>query len=392
MSSSPNPGEGLNNGTLSIVHMSQCANIDLRLDLQTPPNERSLRHAEAKFNLSRRELSKARVSMLYLGIESTAHTFGASLVDSDDRIVTNVNSSYTPPLGIGIHPRKASEHHAKVSDSIVRNALSGPGGKQFEPDVIAYSAGPGLGPCLRIGATVARALSSFLDKPLVPVHHGVAHLDIAISAGKAHDPLAVLVSGGHTTIAVHLGKRWRVYGETQDITLGNLMDMFAREAKLPPPGGKSIEMEASESSNLLALPYTVKGNDVAYSGLLTAVIRLLHSGKRLSDICYSLQEVAFSMLAEAVERSLVQTRREEVLLAGGVAANSRLRDMISSVAEDHGASFHPVPVEYSGDCGAQIACSGHFAFQSGLTVVISGSHVIPRWRLDEVDVPWIPRP
>ncbi len=392
MPSSPDSGEGLNNSALSIVHVSQRANVDFRLDLLTLPNERRQKHVEAKFNLSKSEQSETRVSMLILGIESTAHTFGASLVDSDDQIVTNVNSTYKPPPGVGIHPRKASEHHTNVSDTIIKSSLSTPGGKQFRPDVIAYSAGPGLGPCLRIGATVARALSSFLGKPLVPVHHGVAHLDIAISAGKAHDPLAILVSGGHTTIAVHLGKRWKVYGETQDITLGNLMDMFAREAKLPAPGGMSVEAKARESNALLRLPYTVKGNDVAYSGLLTAAVRLLHSGKRLSNICYSLQEVAFSILAEAVERSLVQTRKEEVLLCGGVAANSRLRDMISAVARDHGASFHPVPLEYSGDCGAQIACSGLFSFQSGITVRISESHVTPRWRLDEVDVPWIPRP
>ncbi len=329
--------------------------------------------------------------MLCLGIESTSHTFGASVVDSDDRIVTNVNSTYEPPLGIGIHPRKASEHHTEVSDNVVKRALFGADGRRFDPDVIAYSAGPGLGPCLRIGATVGRALSTYLGKPLVPVHHGVAHLDIAMSVSKAHDPLAVLVSGGHTTIAAHKGMRWQIYGETQDITLGNLVDMFAREARLPSPGGRSVGIEAGKGATLLTLPYTVKGNDVAFSGLLTSAIKLLHAGKKLEDVCYSLEEVAFSMLAEAVERSLVQTKKEEVLLAGGVAASSKLRGMIGSVAEDHGASFHPVPVEYSGDCGAQIACSGQYAFQSGFAVRISKSYVMPRWRLDEIDVPWIPR-
>src|SRR6266705_3246112 len=283
--------------------------------------------------------------MICLGIESTAHTFGASLVDNNDKILTNVNSTYRPPVGVGIHPRKASEHHATVADGVVRTALLTTDGSVIDPDVIAYAAGPGLGPCLRVGATVGRAISSFLGKPLVPVHHGVAHLDIAMSIAKARDPLAVLVSGGHTSILVHVGRRWRVYGETQDITLGNLLDMFAREAKLPSPGGLSV----------------------------------------------SLQETAFAMLSEAVERSLVQTRRSEVLLAGGVAASSRLREMIGSVAEDHEASFHPVPVEYSGDCGAQIACSGRLAFNSGITISTSDSFVTPRWRMDEVDVPWIPR-
>src|SRR5438093_4929171 len=326
-----------------------------------------------------------------LGIESTAHTFGASLLDGQDRIVTNVNSTYRPPVGVGIHPRKASEHLATVADEIVKTALSTKDGRSIDPDVIAYAAGPGLGPCLRIGATVGRALSSFLKKPLVPVHHGVAHLDIAMSIAKARDPLAVLVSGGHTSILVHVGNRWRVYGETQDITLGNLLDMFSREARRPSPGGASVGREATKGQNLLKLPYTVKGNDVAYSGLLTPAATLLRRQSNRADLCYSLQETAFSMLSESVKRSLVQTRRSEVLLPGGVAASPRLREMIGSVAEDQGASFHPVPIEYSGDCGAQIACSGRLAFNSGITVGVSDSFVTPRWRMDEVDVPWIPR-
>ncbi len=332
-------------------------------------------------------------SLLCLGIESTAHTFGAGLVDSEERIITNVNSSYRPPPGIGIHPRKAAQHHTDVADEVIGRALSRNKGQgQYSPDLVAYAAGPGLGPCLRVGATVARAISAYLGKPLVPVHHGVAHLDLAISASNAHDPLSVLVSGGHTAIVVHTRLRWLFYGETEDITLGNLLDMFAREAHLAAPGGVSVETEAKKGKELFPLPYTVKGNDVSYSGLLTAAIRLLRKGKRLPDICYSLQEVAFSMLAEAVERSLVQTRRREVLLAGGVAANQRLRSMIQTVAEDHEASFHPVPTIYSGDCGAQIACSGQFAYKSGRTIPVSESNVIPRWRLDEVEVPWIPRP
>src|SRR5437899_10920707 len=111
-----------------------------------------------------------------LGIESTAHTFVASIVDDHDRIVTNVNSTYRPPVGVGIHPRKASEHLASVADSIVKTALSTQDGSSIDPDVIAYAAGPGLGPWLRIGATVGRALSSSLKKLLVAVHHRAPHL------------------------------------------------------------------------------------------------------------------------------------------------------------------------------------------------------------------------
>src|SRR5256885_12959093 len=227
-------------------------------------------------------------SMLFLGIESTAHTFGASIIDDQGRIITNVNSTYRPPTGMGIHPRKAAEHHNEVSSGVIEKAFHGVG-EEVSPDAVCYSAGPGLGPCLRIGAPISRALALYLDKPLVPVHHGVAHLDLAMAAGRSHDPLAVLVSGGHTAIAVHLNKRWRIYGETEDITLGNLLDMFARKAALPSPGGVTVELKAKEGRTLLSLPYTVKGNDVAYSGLLTAAIRLLKEGRSLADIWFSIQ-------------------------------------------------------------------------------------------------------
>lgn len=329
--------------------------------------------------------------MQCLGIESTAHTFGASIVEDAGRIITNANSTYRPPVGAGIHPRKASEHHAEVSNEILKMALTSPEGNSLDPDIIAYSMGPGLGPCLRIGATVARALAAYLEKPLVPVHHGVAHLDIAMSLAEVRDPLAILVSGGHTSLLVHLARRWRVYGETQDITLGNLLDMFAREAELPSPGGPTIEKLAKKGHRLLKLPYTAKGNDVAYSGLLTAAIQLLKNDADLEDLCFSLQEIAFSMLAEAVERTLVQTRKPEVVLAGGVAANSRLKEMLESVSNDHSATYNSIPIKYSGDCGAQIAFSGGLAYKHGVKVANGDSRVIPRWRMDEVDVPWVPR-
>lgn len=311
------------------------------------------------------------------------------MVDSTGRVIANVNSVYRPPSGVGIHPRNAALHHVEAAPDVVGQALDS--SSRYKPAIIGFSAGPGLGPCLRVGATVARTLAVFLNLPLVPVHHGVAHLDLAISSSDASDPLAVLVSGGHTAIAVHSRKRWIFYGETQDITIGNLFDMFARAAGLPSPGGVSIEKAAEGGMRLLPLPYTVKGNDVSYSGILTAALRFLKNGEDLADICFSLQEVAFSMLTEAVERSLAQTRKNEVLVAGGVAANKRLREMLELVANDHSASFHPVPVQYSGDCGAQIACSGQLAFREGCFQLVESSRVIPRWRLDEVDVTWVPR-
>jgi glycoprotease/Kae1 family metallohydrolase len=198
----------------------------------------------------------------------------------------------------------------------------------------------------------------------------------------------VLLSGGHTTIAAFASRRWRIYGETEDITLGNLLDMFARSAGLASPGGPVIERLAAKSSNFVELPYTVKGNDVSYSGLLTAVTKLLDAGTPVEDLCYSVQEVSFSMLAEVVERSLAHTEKKEVLLVGGVASNSALRKKLEMVAHEHSAAFHAVDKKFAGDCGAQISWTGTLAFGCRLFVDIERSQVRPRWRLDEVEIPW----
>ena len=322
-----------------------------------------------------------------MGIESTAHTFGVSIVSSDGRILSNVNDKYSPPPGKGIHPREATQHHCEVGPRVLGESLRKWGGNIDDLDVIAFAAGPGLGPALRTGATMARALAIWLNKPLVPVHHAIGHIEIAANMTDIEDPLVTLVSGGHTTVTAFTGGRWRIFGETEDITLGNLLDMFGRSVPLPTPGGPEIEKIASRGTNFIDLPYVVKGNDVSYSGLLTAAKRLL--GKRpLEDICYSLQEVTFAMLAEATERALAHTQKKELLLTGGVAANRRLAEMLRIVAESHGARFSVVPREYSGDCGAQIAWTGILAYSAGVTIEVAKSYVKPRWRLDTVDIPW----
>ena len=323
-----------------------------------------------------------------LGIESTAHTFGASVVDTDGHILSDIKRVYVPTTGRGIHPREAAQHHSSVADIVMRDALNKSGISSKDLDGVAVALGPGLGPTLRIGATLARAIASRLRIPLIPVHHAIGHIEIGALTTNAHDPLVVLLSGGHTTIAAFASRRWRIYGETEDITLGNLLDMFARSAGLPSPGGPEIEQLASRSRNFVELPYTVKGNDVSYSGLLTAATKLLQAGRPLEDLCFSIQEVSFSMLAEAAERSLAHTEKKEVLLVGGVAANSVLRKKLEIVASEHGAIFRAVDPKFAGDCGAQISWTGALAFGHHLFIDIEDSRVRPRWRVDEVEVPW----
>jgi len=323
-----------------------------------------------------------------LGIESTAHTFGAGVVSDEGRILSDARDMYASTPGTGIHPREAAEHHSEVAARVVSSALTKAGVKASELSGVAIALGPGLGPCLRVGATVARALSVYYKAPLIGVNHAIGHIEIGTLTTGAKDPLVVLVSGGHTAIAAFSGGRWRIFGETEDITIGNLYDMFAREIDLPSPAGPEIERLASKTSEFLPLPYVVKGNDVSYSGLLTASLSRLRSGAKLEDVCYSMQEVSCSMLAEAVERSLAYTAKKELLLTGGVAANKILQRKLQEVALLHDAAFHVVQGPYTGDNGPQIAWTGMLALRAGLVTAISEARVRPKWRLEDVDIPW----
>ncbi|MEM1563117.1 MAG: KEOPS complex N(6)-L-threonylcarbamoyladenine synthase Kae1 [Candidatus Bathyarchaeia archaeon] len=328
-----------------------------------------------------------------LGIESTADDFSVGIATFNGDILANVISAYVPPEG-GIHPREAARHHAEVADKVLEEAFQKAGIKPRDIKVIAFSQGPGLGPCLRTGATVARALASYLGVPLVGVNHCVAHIEIGKLETGAVDPVTLYVSGGNTIVAAFDSGRYRVFGETLDIALGNCLDVFAREAGLRQkpgePFGAVVEKLAKNGRRFIPLPYTVKGMDMSFSGLLTAAVNLLKkSESRLEDLCYSLQETAFSMVAEVTERALAHTEKKEVLLTGGVAANKRLQEMVKSIAEEHDAKFCVVPSQFAIDNGAMIAWTGVLAFTHGVTTPINESFVKLRWRLEEVEVPWV---
>ncbi len=330
---------------------------------------------------------------LCLGIESTADDFGVGITTFKGKVLANHGDSYVPAEG-GIHPREAARHHAKVSGQVLQEALEEAEVKPHDLDLISFAQGPGLGPCLRTGATVARALATFLGIPLVGVNHSVAHIEIGKLFTGSKDPLTLYVSGGNTIVTAFEADRYRVFGETLDIALGNCLDVFAREAGLKQvkgvPLGAALEQLAKEGKTLLPLPYVVKGMDLSLSGLLTAAVSLLRKDNcRLEDICYSLQENAFSMVTEVTERALAHTEKKEVLLTGGVAANRRLQSMLSFIAAEQGAKFNVVPIQYATDNGAMIAWTGVLAYNHGLTTPVEESYVKLRWRVDKVDVPWI---
>lgn len=326
--------------------------------------------------------------MLVLGIESTAHTFGVGLVE-DGTILANVNDTYVPPSGYGIHPREAAEHHAKVAVILLKKALEIAGRSPRDIDAVAYSAGPGLGPALRMGAVLARSLAVKYRRPLVPVHHGIAHIEIARYSTRSCDPLVLLISGGHTVIAGFADGRYRVFGETLDLAIGNAIDKFAREVGLGYPGVPAVEKCAERAERVLPLPMNIIGQDLAFSGLVTQAIHLYKNGRAdLPTLCKSVIENSYYMLAEVVERALAYTMKRELVVAGGVARSPRLGSILRAIAEDRGVSLKIVPPEYAGDNGAMIALAGYYAFKRGLFVDVERSFVKQRWRLDQVDVPW----
>lgn len=328
---------------------------------------------------------------IVLGVESTAHTFGVGIVkDNPVQIIANIRDTYIPKEG-GFIPGELSRHHAEVAPIVIRKALETANMSINDIDYIAVSLGPGMGPALRVGASIARALSLYTKKKIVPVNHGIAHIEIGYYATGAKDPVILYLSGGNTIIASLVDGRYRVFGETLDIALGNLLDAFSREAGLAPPyvinGIHVIDICADKGGEFVELPYTVKGQDMSFSGLLTAALRALKR-YRLEDICYSVREIAFDMLLEATERAIALTDKRELLVVGGVAASISLKKKLELLSKEWNVSVKIVPPEYSGDNGAMIAYTGLLESKAGIFIDVKDSVIRPRWRIDEVDITW----
>jgi len=327
--------------------------------------------------------------MISLGLEGTAHTLGAGIVD-DDKVLANINKTYSPEGG-GIHPREAARYMADHFGAAVKEALEKAGISADGIDVVSFSQGPGLGPCLSNVGVGARALALSLNKPIIGVNHCVAHIEIGnMFAVKEHpewaQPLVLYVSGGNTQIIMFKEGRYRVFGETLDIGVGNMLDKFGRSVGLPHPAGPKIEELARKGKNYIELPYVVKGNDLSFSGLLTESLKRAQNNP-LEDICYSLQETSFAMMVEATERALCHLKSDCLLLTGGVANNKRLQEMLKVMADDNGVMFS-VPRGYCGDNGAMIAWTGLVMHKSGVKHRIEDTAVDQDFRTDEVEIGW----
>jgi len=315
--------------------------------------------------------------MIILGIESTAHSFGVGVVDSEGKVMANVVDSYSSKEG-GMIPDQVVKHHEKAAEEVLAKALEEAKVSWEEIDLIAYSAGPGLDPVLWVGYKKAKEWSEKHDKKLVGVNHCCAHLSIGKKVNELEDPVYLYVSGVNTQIIIFDGGKYRVMGETLDLGLGNMLDKFGRILGLGFPAGAEIEKLALKGK-YIELPYAVKGIDVSFSGILTKVRQLYEKGVSKEDLCFSLQEVCFAMLTEVSERALAHTGKKELLLVGGVGANKRFCDMLAVMCRERGAEFYKVPKDLAGDNGAMIA------WESFLRKEKYGDEGVKSfWRVDEV--------
>ncbi len=325
-----------------------------------------------------------------LGIEGTAWCASAAVFDAESDSIVIDSDAYQPESG-GIHPREAAEHMRDAIPSVVERALDHTREEYGAPgealDAIAFSRGPGLGPCLRIVATAARALAGRLDLPLVGVNHMVAHLEIGRHRSGFDSPICLNASGANAHVLGYRGGRYRVLGETMDTGVGNAIDKFTRHVGWSHPGGPKVEARA-EDGDYVELPYVVKGMDFSFSGISSAAQQAYDDGVPIEDVCCGLQETVFAMLTEVSERALSLTGADELVLGGGVAQNARLREMLGTMCANRGASFYAPESKFLRDNAGMIAVLGAKMYDAGDTIAIEESRVRPEFRPDEVPVTW----
>jgi len=323
--------------------------------------------------------------MKVLGIESTAHTFGVGVVDKK-KILANEKDTFTTKEG-GMIPNEVREHHEKVKAKVLRRALRKAKLTIRDIDLISFSQGPGLAPCLIVGRDFAKELSEKYNLPLIGVNHIVAHLEIGLLTTKVKNPIFVFTSGANTQIISHEGDYYRVFGEALSIAIGNALDKFGRNIGLGFPAGPKIELLAKEGK-YVELPYNVKGMDVDFSGIVTKADNLYKKGVPKEDLCFSFQETCFAMLVEVTERALAHCEKKEVLLIGGVAANKRFSKMLDDMAKGRKAKAATVPFEYAGDQGAMIAYLGYVMTNSKKYKPTNDIDIKPRQRIDQIKTFW----
>nr|CAG4650150.1 EOG090X067V [Sida crystallina] len=329
-----------------------------------------------------------------IGFEGSANKLGIGIM-RDGIVLANPRRTFITPPGEGFKPVDTAKHHQSQIIGLLQEALAKAKIQPNEIDVVCYTKGPGMGAPLVSVAIVARTVSQLWKKPIVGVNHCIGHIEMARLITGAKNPTVLYVSGGNTQVIAYSQRKYRIFGETIDIAVGNCIDRFARLLKLPndPSPGYNIEQLAKKGKKFFPLPYVVKGMDVSFSGILSYIeeraVSLIESEEfTTEDLCFSLQETLFAMLVETTERAMAHCGSEEVLICGGVGCNTRLQEMMAEMCKERNAKMFATDERFCIDNGAMIAQAGFEMFQAGITTPWEETTCTQRYRTDEVEVVW----
>ena len=319
--------------------------------------------------------------MYILGIESTCDETAAAIVQNGRRVVSNVISTSVKEQALygGVVPEIASRRHCEYISATTEQALADAGLTLADVDAVAVTFAPGLIGAVLVGVNFAKGLAYGAGKPLVPVHHLRGHIAALYLTHPELKPpfLCLVASGGHSHIVqVEDYTRFKVLGRTVDDAAGEAFDKVARTLGLPYPGGPSVA-EAAKTGNpkayRLPTPHVEGKYNVSFSGLKTAVLNEVNVANmkgqavHVPDLAASFQERIAGILADKLLLAAADTGAKQVCLAGGVAANSRLRSLINDGAQKLGAQVYLPQLKYCGDNGAMIAAQGYYEYRAGRT-------------------------
>lgn len=333
------------------------------------------------------------MSKIILAIESSCDETAVAII-KDDELLTNVVSTQIEvhtKYG-GVMPEIASRLHAENITIVLKEALDKANIKLEDISAVAVTRGPGLIGALHVGIQAAKTIALLYNKPLIPVHHLAGHIYANEYVKPLKFPLlAIVVSGGNTELVImrkHLD--FEIIGETKDDAIGECYDKVARVMGLPYPGGIPIDKYAKEGHHTYKLPTPLhdKSYDFSYSGLKTSIINMAHNmeqkGEKINipDLCCSFQEVAIGMILEKSLRAVKEYDVKQVVLAGGVSANSYLRKKIVSRLDGSGIDVIIPPMWCCTDNAAMIAKVASRLYDEQVFADLSIS-VDPSWKIDE---------
>ena len=317
--------------------------------------------------------------MKILGFESSCDETAAAVVEDGRVVLSNVIATSVAEQALygGVVPEIASRRHAESISAVAEGALRDAGLRMQDIDAVAVTFAPGLIGAVLVGVNFAKALAYAAGKPLVPVHHLRGHIAANYLTHPDLKPpfLCLVASGGHSHIGlVEDWCRYKILGRTVDDAAGEAFDKVARTLGLPYPGGPSVSQAARSGdphAYRLPVPHVQGKYNVSFSGLKTAVINEVHNAQQrgetvsVPDMAASFQERIAQILAKKLLAAAADTGAKTVCLAGGVAANGRLRQLVNDGVQKLGARVYLPELKYCGDNAAMIAAQGYFEYLDG---------------------------